>query len=123
MEIFNSEKEAFQCLGTQKGIVQYLGAYSFDSRPAPPGESGSGKYRTYNILLEYGQFDLDEYFADKGSYPPVRATEIRLFWTSLFEVADALCRLHNHEHKNDKGDTDCNYNGYFAIIKSHQLVF
>lgn len=83
-------------------MVQYLGCYSIDGCPL---QSGS-----HNILLEYGQFDLDEYFADKRSYPPIRGAEIRLFWQSLFEIADAIRRIHNLEHKDKNGGTD-EYNG------------
>lgn len=98
-------------------MVRYLGAYEFDSRPVISASDRSN-YRTHNILLEFGEFDLDEYFADKGSYPPVLPTEIRLFWASLFEVADALRRLHNHEHKNKKGDIDFHYHGYAGSKRS-----
>ena len=48
---------------------------------------------TYNILLEYGEFDLDEFFA--GILPPVLQTELEAFWIELFEVADAVEGIHN----------------------------
>jgi hypothetical protein len=79
-------------------MVRYLGSYSIDGSP---GHSGS-----HNILLEYGQFDLDEYFADKRSYPPIRGAEILSFWQSLFEIADAIRRIHNLKHKDKTGGTD-----------------
>ena len=48
---------------------------------------------TYNILLEYGEFDLEGYFYER--LPPVFHTEIEGFWKRLFEVAHALEGIHN----------------------------
>lgn len=75
--------------------MQYLGEYSFDERPNDPSA------RTFNILLEYGELDLDEFFADTHSYPPVRTPEIVEFWQSLFKVAEALARFQKLDYKND----------------------
>jgi hypothetical protein len=50
---------------------------------------------TYNILLEYGEFDLDEFFAER--LPPVLQTELEEFWRDLFEVADVVNGIHNLE--------------------------
>jgi hypothetical protein len=48
---------------------------------------------TYNILLEFGECDLEEYFAQR--LPPVFEQEIGAFWKGLFAVADALDCIHN----------------------------
>jgi len=73
--------------------VKYLGAYHFkDGRDGPP---------THNIILEYGQQDLDEYLAD--TYPPVLNAEIIAFWEDLFKVADTLKQLHQFPYKGGDG--------------------
>ncbi len=52
------------------------------------------KYKaTYNILLEYGESDLDEFFGER--LPPVLQTEVEEFWKALFEVADAIAGIHD----------------------------
>lgn len=62
---------------------------------------------TYNILLEYGEFDLEEYFVER--LPPANPNEIREFWTSLFAVADALKGIHTFE--NDRAGVRQEYYG------------
>lgn len=64
---------------------------------------------TYNILLEYGDEDLDEYFA--RLLPPVFQTEVEGFWKGLFEVADAVEGIHNLKTDMDGEE----YHGYVAI--------
>lgn len=52
-------------------------------------------------MLEFGEYDLDEYLADK--YPPVLNGEIIAFWKSIFEVARTLQRIHQFEHEGADG--------------------
>ena len=52
-----------------------------------------GTRNTFNLLLEFGECDLDEFFAQRN--PPVLQDETDQFWKALFEVADALDGLHN----------------------------
>jgi len=54
---------------------------------------------TYNILLEYGKYDLDELFDIMS--PPVLPNEIESFWESLFEIAKAIDLIHNRRTYND----------------------
>ena len=63
---------------------------------------------TQNILLEYGDCDLDDLFYFQ--LPPVLQTEIEEFWNHLFEVADAVEKIHNLTIVNDKIAT--HYYGY-----------
>lgn len=49
---------------------------------------------TYNILLEFGELDLDEFFFDQNILPPVLSTEVGKFWKDLFEVATAVKEIH-----------------------------
>lgn len=60
--------------------MKYLGEYHF--------REGGDTSPNHNIILEYGQQDLDEYLAD--TYPPVLNTEIIAFWEDLFKVAATL---------------------------------
>ena len=89
-DVYDWEIVAFYTLAQQEknAIVRYFGHYSH--REVVNTESST----TYNLLLEFGQEDLDEYFAGPSS-PPVRAEEIIRFWESLFKVADAIKSVHN----------------------------
>jgi hypothetical protein len=55
------------------------------------------------LLLEYGERDLYQSWADETNVPPVRAKEILRFWNSLFEVADAIRHVHHLEVPRGKG--------------------
>jgi hypothetical protein len=50
---------------------------------------------THNILLKYGDSDLEEYFVD--NVPPYLQGEIECFWEGLFAVADAVKNIHHLE--------------------------
>jgi hypothetical protein len=85
-DIYEWEKRAFTGLRNDYDtpIVQCLGCFTHD------GE----REKTYNLVLEYGEMDLDEYCADLGNIAPVHSEEIMRFWQSLFEVAKAIRRVH-----------------------------
>lgn len=89
----------------QEGMVQYLGHFARTRLDA----SGVREI-TYNILLEFGQFDLEEFFGEPQQYPPVLQLEIVQFWESFFKVADAISRVHNLKVKAEDGKTK-EYNG------------
>lgn len=55
---------------------------------------------TTNILLEWGEADLEDFFAERQ--PPVLGSEVRIFWKELFGVAEALERVHNFTNRNGK---------------------
>lgn len=63
-------------------MVQFLGAFS---RHCSDGSI------EYNILLEYGDYDLAEYFQ---IHPPVLPQNVQSFWENLFSIATALAKLH-----------------------------
>jgi hypothetical protein len=96
---FEMEKEAFSGLQSteEAPILQYLGSYTHDY-----GE-GSQRGRTYNLLLEYGENDLYQAWADETNVPPVQAQEILQSWNSLFKVAGAIRQLHNLEFPRGQG--------------------
>lgn len=79
--------------GTTRRWSQCLGDFTYDER--------DDHSRTFNILLEHGELDLNEFFA--MVQPPRLPLEILNFWSDLFEVAKALRRFHNVELKYDDG--------------------
>ncbi|OIW32546.1 hypothetical protein CONLIGDRAFT_274026 [Coniochaeta ligniaria NRRL 30616] len=102
---FEREYLAFRAIRGQEGMVQFLGQFVRERNNA------DGKRETtYNILLEYGEFDLEEFFGEPQQYPPVLQLEIVLFWESFFKVADAISRVHNLTIKTEDGQTKI-YNG------------
>ena len=88
-------------------MVRYLTEYGHKEIQRAPSWSGTvapGSVQnvtktTYNILLEYGDCDLDEFFAER--LPPVFDTEVEAFWEDLFEIADAVEGIHNLEVSTD----------------------
>ena len=98
---YDNEIVAFQALEGHEGIIRYLGDYGHRDHK-------SGK-NTFNIILEYGELDLDEYFFDPGRAPPVLPQEVHGFWTDLYEVATALKDIHTFERK--RGDVKQEYYG------------
>jgi hypothetical protein len=74
-------------------MIQYLGDFTYDEQDAHT--------RTFNILLEFGELDLDEFFAEVR--PPRLSSEIHQFWSDLFKVAKALEKFHNVELRYDDG--------------------
>jgi hypothetical protein len=100
-------------------MVRYIGHYSAeeereeseDQVEDTSEENKCNIARTYNILLEYGEKDLDEYFADDRSLPPVRSEEIIRFWQSLFKIAEALKIVHSLPFERDDGGVVERYDG------------
>ncbi|XXG99358.1 hypothetical protein Hte_005695 [Hypoxylon texense] len=97
-QIFEWEKQAYFAVRDKPGMVQFLGEYEIDERL----EDGTVD-RTYNILLEYGEEDLEEFFASSRNYPPILNTETIQFWESLANVANALHSMHNLVLKRQDG--------------------
>lgn len=87
------EKQAFQLFVGQDGMIQYLGDFTYDEQDSHT--------RTFNILLEFGELDLDEHFAE--TRPPRLSLEVHQFWANLFEVAKALKKFHNVKLSYDDG--------------------
>lgn len=48
---------------------------------------------THNILFEYGEMDLDEYFVQ--AHPPFLEQEIWKFWEVLSEVVGPIEAIHD----------------------------
>lgn len=83
-------------------MIRYLGNYTHTPiRPKrrAPSFSVSEERRqddepgeTNNILLEYGDFDLDEYFA--ATDPPVLPAQVTQFWQEVAGIAEAISEIH-----------------------------
>ncbi|KAI9776787.1 MAG: hypothetical protein M1816_005081 [Peltula sp. TS41687] len=124
--LYTNEKEAFHALRDHKGMVQYLADYGHKETRLPPNASGTstteGEHEitktTYNILLEFGDMDLDEFFAER--LPPVLQTEVEAFWKALFEVADAVESIHNLI--TCTGGVVQEYHGWHADIKPDNIL-
>jgi len=107
---FEMERAAFLSLRSSDDIpiLQYLGSYTHDY-----GE-GMRSGRTYNLLLEYGESDLYQAWADETNVPPVQAQEILRYWKSLFMIAKAIRHVHHLEIPRDKGDS-WKFHGYSSL--------
>lgn len=105
---FKLEKEAFEGLPVddEMPIVRYLGCYTHDYGDGP------GFGNTYNLLLEFGERDLYQAWADETNVPPVRAEEIIRIWESLFGVAKAIRHLHKFTLHRRGSNAPLRYNGY-----------
>jgi hypothetical protein len=98
-----NEVNAFYALRNQNAMIKYLGDFGHKEKRVQKS-SGSSQHTdledqqiptfrvTHNILLEYGESDLEEYFVDK--VPPYLQPEIEAFWAGLFAVADAVKGIH-----------------------------
>ncbi|KAL1793591.1 hypothetical protein ACET3X_008573 [Alternaria dauci] len=114
---FELEKEAFSGLQSndQVPILKYLGAYTHDY-----GE-GKGSGKTYNLLLEYGEYDLYQTWADETNVPPVQAQEILQNWKSIFNIAKAIHHVHHLEIRRGK-DQPWRFHGWHADIKPDNIL-
>lgn len=92
---------AFRALEGHNGIIRYLGCYS--------QHDFLTQKNSFNILLEYGEQDLDEFFFDDTRLPPVLPNEVLGFWKDLFEVATAVKDIHRFDRK--QGDVSQEYYG------------
>ncbi|TID14705.1 Protein kinase domain-containing protein isoform 1 [Venturia nashicola] len=112
------ETQAFQLFLGQEGMVQYLGDFTYDDKTYD--DKKEKKYiRTFNLLLEYGEQDLDEFFF--GERPPRGALATHKFWSALFEVAKALARVHNLRLRYDDG-RDQHICGWHADVKPDNIL-
>ncbi|RDW60992.1 hypothetical protein BP6252_12375 [Coleophoma cylindrospora] len=88
---YRSETNAFRGLREQDKMVRCLANYSHQN--VPSSHNDETPQTTYNIVLEFGDLDLDDYFSARQ--PPVFETEVKAFWSDLFGVGAALQGLHN----------------------------
>ncbi|OCL07958.1 hypothetical protein AOQ84DRAFT_377203 [Glonium stellatum] len=114
-DIFDWERMVFAEIRGQTGMVQCLGGYTYDERLDDP------QSRTYNLLLEFGELTLDEFFADPRQTPPILNSEIIGFWSYLFKIADTLQRVQNLTYK-DEGDLVQRYHGSHGDLRPEKIL-
>lgn len=90
--LFEREIDAYRHLKEQQGMVRFLGAFTHRNQ---------NNRAEHNILLEFGDYDLAEYFQFQ---PPVLPANVGSFWHNLSHVAAALSSFHNftRQHKGKK---------------------
>ncbi|KAI2619905.1 hypothetical protein GGR54DRAFT_639670 [Hypoxylon sp. NC1633] len=118
LEIFEWERDAYLAAQAKHGLtgmVQFLGEYEID-------ENLDGKIEhTWNIILEYGEYDLEEFFASPKNYPPNLNQETIQFWTSLAKVAEALDAVHDLELERENGRRD-SFSGWHCDLKPDNIL-
>ncbi|KAK8862219.1 hypothetical protein PGQ11_008454 [Apiospora arundinis] len=113
--VFNQEKLNYSAVEGLAGMVQYLGEYEVDEET-----DGQRVVRTWNLLLEFGDLDLEELFFSPKD-PPSAFDTILGFWEALSKVAEAVERIHNLEAQRDSGDS-VRYHGWHADIKPDNIL-
>ena len=99
-DIFENEKKAWDNLRSQHAMISCFGHFEWKE----PSETLQPKRllsntreqvfaKTYNILFEYGESDLEEFFVQ--NHPPLLEQEILSFWETLFGIIDAVKAIHN----------------------------
>ena len=81
--LFDNERSAFRALSNVEGTVRCLSDYTHEAEDSE---------RNYNILLEYGELDLDEYFFSRD--PPILPSQIASFWRNMLDIASAIANIH-----------------------------
>jgi hypothetical protein len=96
--LHDDETKAYRALEGVDGIVQCLGSWAIKNAPRddntdPEELECSNKHKPqYHLLLEWGEYDLAEFFE---YYPPPSTGEAILkFWTALYNIVPALSKIH-----------------------------
>ncbi|KAI0418430.1 hypothetical protein F5X98DRAFT_386292 [Xylaria grammica] len=119
-DIYKKEKNAFNGIANEQDMIKCLGTIQFTDDPQTSYDSTISLQKgSYNILLEYGEDDLNEYFVVHN--PPIVDREILDFWENLFQIADALQRIHNLERKKNDG-TPIRFEGCHADVKPDNIL-
>jgi hypothetical protein len=82
--LFRAERDAFRLMKDNSEFVRCFG--DFTQREGSDGLK-------YNLLLEYGEYDLAEYYA--VAPPAVLPTQIHDFWNNLLNIVKAVRDLHS----------------------------
>ncbi|KAK8134175.1 hypothetical protein PG984_006187 [Apiospora sp. TS-2023a] len=113
-EVFNREKQNYLAVEGLAGMVQYLGEYEIEENI-----DAQGVVCTSNLLLEYGDFDLEELFLSQS--PPTSFETTVEFWEALIKVAEAVERIHNLRVRRELGPS-VNFHGWHADIKPDNIL-
>ena len=87
-EAFIQEKSIFNAIGEKAGLVKCVGWYQSHEQLSEHWEICN------NLVLELGDQDLYSTFQKEN--PPVALIEVKAFWQSMFQVAEALSSLQIH---------------------------
>ncbi|XTI86035.1 hypothetical protein V2W45_1233385 [Cenococcum geophilum] len=130
---YETEKEAFMPVRDHQGMVKYLGHFKYHFHYPmvwnsagqsidkvgltiqTSNEKRTSTQPTNNILLEYGQMDLEVYFANR--VPPVLPPEMMAFWRDIFDIAEEVRDIHNLEYLKEK------FYGWHADIKPDKILY
>ncbi|KAK7920892.1 hypothetical protein PG985_008914 [Apiospora marii] len=113
-EVFNRERQNYLAVEGLAGMVQYLGEYEIEE-----SIGAQGVVCTSNLLLEYGDLDLEELFLSQN--PPTSFETIVEFWEALYKVAEALEGIHNLKAHRELGPS-MNFHGWHADIKPDNVL-
>lgn len=103
---YHTEVAAFRHLGLNPNIIRFHGSFT-------RGDS-------YNVLLEYAdKGTLAEYFQKES--PPSEGEEIIKFWETMFELIDALRRI--HEVGSDASEWPGVFQGYVVALQQLENPF
>ncbi|KAI1123858.1 hypothetical protein F5Y10DRAFT_43490 [Nemania abortiva] len=119
-DTYDNERNAFNGISKEQNMIKCLGAVQcVETLQVPPDSGRASLRKSYNILLEYGEDDLNEYFYVHS--PPTLGREILDFWENLFQIADALQKVHNLERRRNNGDL-IRFEGYHADVKPDNIL-
>jgi len=80
-------------MDSHEGFVRPLAAFQSPRIQSCGTVQTSDESReSYNILFECCEMDLGYYLASKNS--PITSSDIKLFWTNVSKVTEALRQLH-----------------------------
>jgi len=98
---FDRENTALTRLEDEENLVKRIGDFIiFDQTDGVDNSS-------FNILMEFGNWDLEQWFADPTTTPPTGPEEIIYFWEELFKVclrsANSLVNVPTNAYQVAKG--------------------
>jgi hypothetical protein len=97
---------------SHEGFVRPLSAFKKRAtQPSATTHTGNEAKDSYNILFEYCEMDLSDYFVSKN--PPVTSRDVELFWTNISRIVNAVQQLHGwHQRRDSKAETSEEHVGY-----------
>ncbi|OTB00362.1 hypothetical protein M426DRAFT_236804 [Hypoxylon sp. CI-4A] len=117
-EVFEWEKNAYHMMRkkSKPGMIQFLGDYEIDEKL----DDGNIAH-TWNIILEFGDDDLEEFFASSRIYPPNLFPETIQFYNSLANIAEGLDLIHDLDLERENGLHD-RYSGWHCDLKPDNIL-